>query len=78
MEAIGTNIKVRDFISKSIKLTYISRINQVNEIHGVINAVTKDNVCLIDFDKREHIIKKTNIVGIIEVKRKTNKPTRSN
>ena len=76
MEATSINLKARDFISKSIKLTYLSRINQVNEIHGVINAVTKDNVCLIDFDKREHIIKKSNIIAVIEVKRKTNKPMR--
>ena len=74
MEAITTKLKVRYYIGKSIKLTYNSKINQTNEIHGVINAVTKDNVCLIDFDKREHIIKKTNIIAIIEVKRKTNKP----
>ena len=58
MEVISAKLKARDYINKSIKLTYGSRINQVNEIHGVINAVTKDNVCLIDFDKREHIIKK--------------------
>jgi ribosome maturation factor RimP len=74
MEAINTKLKVRYYIGKSIKLTYNSKISQTNEIHGVINAVTKDNVCLIDFDKREHIIKKTNIIAIIEVKRKTNKP----
>lgn len=74
MEAITTKLKVRYYIGKSIKLTYNSKISQTNEIHGVINAVTKDNVCLIDFDKREHIIKKTNIIAIIEVKRKTNKP----
>ena len=74
MEAITTKMKVRYYIGKSIKLTYNSKISQTNEIHGVINAVTKDNVCLIDFDKREHIIKKTNIIAIIEVKRKTNKP----
>lgn len=74
MEAIITKLKVRYYIGKSIKLTYNSKISQTNEIHGVINAVTKDNVCLIDFDKREHIIKKTNIIAIIEVKRKTNKP----
>jgi hypothetical protein len=58
MEAINTKLKVRYYIGKSIKLTYNSKISQTNEIHGVINAVTKDNVCLIDFDKREHIIKK--------------------
>lgn len=74
MEAINTKLKVRYYIGKSIKLIYNSKISQTNEIHGVINAVTKDNVCLIDFDKREHIIKKTNIIAIIEVKRKTNKP----
>lgn len=74
MEAISAKLNVRDYINKSIKLTYGSKINQVNEIHGVINAVTKDNVCLIDFDKREHIIKKTNIIAIIEVKRKTKQP----
>ena len=61
----------RDYIDKSIKLAYRSKINQVNEIHGVINAVTKDNVCLIDFDKREHIIKKSNINDLMEVKRLT-------
>ena len=74
LAAINTKLKVRYYIGKSIKLTYNSKISQTNEIHGVINAVTKDNVCLIDFDKREHIIKKTNIIAIIEVKRKTNKP----
>jgi ribosome maturation factor RimP len=74
MEAITTKLKVRYYIGKSIKLTYNSKISQTNEIHGVINAVTKDNVCLIDFDKREHIIKKTNIIAIIEVKRKTKQP----
>ena len=74
MEAITTKLKVRYYIGKSIKLTYNSKINQTNEIHGVINAVTKDNVCLIDFDKLEHIIKKTNIIAIIEVKRKTKQP----
>ena len=74
MELTSTKLKVRDYVGKSIKLTYNSKINQDNEIHGVINAVTKDNVCLIDFDKREHIIKKSNIIAVIEVKRKTNKP----
>ena len=74
MEAITTKLKVRYYIGKSIKLTYNSKINQTNEIHGVINAVTKDNVWLIDFDKLEHIIKKTNIIAIIEVKRKTKQP----
>ena len=74
MEAISTKLKIRDYVGKSIKLTYNSKINQVNEIHGVINAVTKDNVCLIDFDKREHIIKKSNIIAVIEVKRKIKKP----
>lgn len=74
MEAITTKLKVRYYIGKSIKLTYNSKISQTNEIHGVINAVTKDNVCLIDFDKREHIIKKSNIIAIIEVKRKTKQP----
>lgn len=77
MEAISAKLKVRDYINKSIKLTYNSKINQTNEIHGVINAVTKDNVCIIDFDKREHIIKKSNIIAIIEVKRKTNKPMKN-
>lgn len=71
MEALTQKQKIRDYVGKSIKLSYRSKINQTNEIHGVINAVTKDNVCLIDFDKREHIIKKQNIVSIIEVKRKT-------
>lgn len=70
MEAITTKLKVRYYIGKSIKLIYNSKISQTNEIHGVINAVTKDNVCLIDFDKREHIIKKSNIIALIEVKRK--------
>ena len=74
MEAIITKLKVRYYIGKSIKLTYNSKISQTNEIHGVINAVTKDNVCIIDFDKREHIIKKSNIIAIIEVKRKTKQP----
>lgn len=74
MEAITTKLKVRYYIGKSIKLTYNSKISQTNEIHGVINAVTKDNVCLIDFDKREHIIKKSNIIAVIEVKRKIKKP----
>ena len=77
MEAITTKLKVRYYIGKSIKLTYNSKISQTNEIHGVINAVTKDNVCLIDFDKREHIIKKSNIIAVIEVKRKTNKPMKN-
>ena len=76
MEATSTKLKVRYYVGKSIKLSYNSKINQTNEIHGVINAVTKDNVCLIDFDKREHIIKKSNIIAVIEVKRKTNKPMR--
>ena len=71
MESTSKKLKVRDCAGKSIKLTYKSKINQTNEIHGVINAVTKDNVCLIDFDKREHIIKKSNIIAVIEVKRKT-------
>ena len=74
MEAITTKLKVRYYIGKSIKLIYNSKISQTNEIHGVINAVTKDNVCLIDFDKREHIIKKSNIIAVIEVKRKIKKP----
>lgn len=74
MEAKSAKLKIRDYINKPIKLTYGSRINQVNEIHGVINAVTKDNACLIDFDKQEHIIKKTNIISVIEVKRKTKLP----
>ena len=74
MEAISTKLKIRDYVGKSIKLTYNSKINQANEIHGVINAVTKDNVCLIDFGKREHIIKKSNIIAVIEVKRKIKKP----
>lgn len=65
MESTTSKVKVRDYVGKSIKLSYSSRINQTNEIHGVINAVTKDNVCLIDFDKREHIIKKQNILGVI-------------
>ena len=69
MESPITKQKPRDYIGKSIKLAYRSKINQVNEIHGVINAVTKDNVCLIDFDKREHIIKKSNINYLVEVKR---------
>lgn len=77
MEAITTKLKVRYYIGKSIKLIYNSKISQTNEIHGVINAVTKDNVCLIDFDKREHIIKKSNIIAVIEVKRKTNKPMKN-
>lgn len=71
MESTITKQNPRNYIGKSIKLVYRSKINQVNEIHGVINAVTKDNVCLIDFDKHEHIIKKSNIADLIEVKQLT-------
>ncbi len=74
MEATSTKLKIRNYVGKPIKLTYNSTISRVNDIHGVINAVTKDNVCLIDFYKREHIIKKSNIIAVIEVKRKFNKP----
>lgn len=63
-------IKFKEYINKSVKLTYTSDINQTNIIHGVINAVTKDYVSLIDFSKREHIIKRSRVKELIGVKHK--------
>ena len=69
METTTTRVNHKQYLNKPVKLSYLSRIKQLNEIHGVVNAVTKDHLSLIDFDKMEHIIKRANITSIIEVKR---------
>ena len=53
--------RIKDFIGKRVKVEHLSKANDSNTLHGIINAVSRDYVIMIDFYKSEHVIKRNKI-----------------
>jgi ribosome maturation factor RimP len=62
--------RLKDYIGKRVRIDYVSKANDANTLHGIINAVSRDYVIMIDFYKSEHIIRRSKILICEPLKKK--------
>jgi hypothetical protein len=54
-------MRLKQLTGKRVRISHDTKAKQTNTLHGLVITVSRDYLILMDFDKREHPIKRSSI-----------------